>query len=267
MKNSQITRFVSLSLSLAAVMVLCSCATVPYTGRKQVMLYSVQEENQLGEEAWQEVQKQSKPTTNPQYQNVVTRVGQNISAVAEKPDFQWEYKVFQSNTPNAFCLPGGKVAVYSSIFQYMDNDAELAAVMGHEISHALARHSGERLSQDTMQSVGGTAITLATNQELYATAFGMVSDVGVILPYSRTQEYEADYLGLLLMAKAGYDPRAAVKFWEKFSKVSETSSFGEYFSTHPMSEKRIEELKKKMPEALELYNKCKVKRGVGMKFR
>jgi len=256
-------------LSLSLLILLPACSTVPYTGRSQLLMTSIADENSLGEQAWGEVLRKEKISKNKKFTNAVTRVGKNIAAVANRSDFNWEFKTFDSAQANAFCLPGGKVAVYTGIFQYAKNDAELATVMGHEIGHAIARHGGERMSQGVLQKLGATALNMATKEkyrEAAMIAYGVGSNIAVMLPYSRTQEYEADHIGIILMAKAGYDPKYAVKFWEKFSKASDTNSYTEYLSTHPMGEHRIEELKKLLPKAEQLYNKSKIKHGKGKTY-
>ena len=258
-----------LMLFLPCMLIFSACSTVPYTGRSQLLVTSVAEENNMGQQAWQEVKKKEKISKNRKYTSAVTRVGKNIAAVSDRPDFKWEFKTFDSEQANAFCLPGGKVAVYTAIFDYASNDAELAAVIGHEVGHAIARHGGERVSQGMFQKAGAEVVSATTGEkyrEMAMMAYGIGSNLGVMLPYSRTHEYEADHIGIMLMAKAGYDPRYAISFWQKFSKASDTNSFTEYLSTHPMGKHRIEELKKILPKAMDLYNKAKHKRGSGVKY-
>ncbi len=252
---------------LALVSVLTGCQTVPYTGRSQFVLTSESYENELGEEAWQQVNQEEKISTNVTYNQALNRVGKNIAKAADKPSYNWEFRVFDSNVPNAYCLPGGKIAVYTAIFQYMDNDGELAAVIGHEVSHALARHGGERMSQEMVQSAGAQVLSSSGAGTVAEIAYGVTTNIGGILPYSRVHEYEADKMGIILMAKAGYDPRCAVTFWQKFAAADSTSSVGEYFSTHPLGKKRIEELQKMLPEAMNYYNQAPVKLGVGTKYK
>jgi predicted Zn-dependent protease len=250
-----------LPLFLCSFLILFSaCSTVPYTGRSQLMMTSQAEENKMGQEAWRGVLQKEKISKNKKYTAAVKRVGKRIAAVSDRPDFKWEFKTFDSEQANAFCLPGGKVAVYTGIFNYISNDAELAAVMGHEVGHAIARHGGERVSQGMFQQAGAKGVAVAAGskyREMALMAYGIGSNLGVMLPYSRTHEYEADHIGIMLMAKAGYDPRNAITFWQKFSKASTTNSFTEYLSTHPMGEHRVEQLKKLLPEAMKLYRKAK----------
>lgn len=242
------------------------CQSVPYSGRSQFIVTGEASEMQMGEEAWQEMQKQTRVSKNKTYNDALNRVGKALAEVADKPEYNWEFKVFEMSEPNAFCLPGGKVAATTGIFPYFDNDAEMAAVVGHEIAHATARHAGERMSQNVVQAVGAAAVSIVTNQPGIQEAYGMVTNVGAILPYSRTHEYEADHLGLIYMAKAGYDPQAALTFWEKFGKLSQTGSLAEFFSTHPDGEKRLNELKQLMPVAMQYYQQARIKRGLGESY-
>ena len=236
-----------------------ACSTVPYTGRSQLMMISQNEENKMGRTAWQEIKRKERLTKNQKYSSAVTRVGKDIASVSDHSDFRWEFKTFESEQANAFCLPGGKVAVYTGVFQYMSNDAELAAVMGHEVGHAIARHGGERVSQGMVQKGGAKVVSVtagAKYREMALMAYGIGSNYGVMLPYSRTHEYEADHIGIMLMAKAGYDPKYAISFWQKFSKASTTNSFTEYISTHPMGEHRVERLKQLLPRILHPFIRC-----------
>ncbi len=266
------TRLLYSSIVFSAV-VLASCQTAPYTGRSQFIVTSIEEENNMGDEAWREVSSQYKVSGDKKLKDALSRVGKNLAAVAERPDFAWEFKVFDSKDANAFCLPGGKIAVFSGLFDYLSNDAELAAVVGHEIGHAIARHGAERMSQSLVQQVGGqilqTALGAANSsyEQAWMVAYGGISGLGVILPYSRTQEYEADKIGVFLMAKAGYDPAASLSFWKKFSQISSQSSIGEFFSTHPMSTKRMQEMEALMPEARQYYANSQSKKGSGETYK
>ena len=245
------------------------CTSVPFTGRSQLMLTSPSEEAQLGEQAWKEVLSQNRVSDNSKYNIALKRIGANLAKVANKPDYKWEFIVFENAEPNAFCLPGGKVGVYSGLFQYTANDAELSAVVGHEIGHAIARHGGERMSQSAVQEIGAQAVATTLNGKSAGTvqaamvAYSAGTNLGVMLPYSRTHEYEADKLGLVYMAKAGYNPNAAITFWQKFGQLSQTGTVGEFFSTHPMSEKRIEEMKAYLPTALDMYRTAPNKKDLG----
>jgi predicted Zn-dependent protease len=177
--------------------------------------------------------------------------------------------MFDNTEPNAFCLPVGKVEVYSWLFQYTANDAELSSVVGHEIGHAIARHGGERMSQSAVQEIGAQAVATTLNGKSAGTiqaamvAYSAGTNLGVMLPYSRTHEYEADKLGLVYMAKAGYNPNAAISFWQKFGQLSQTGTVTEFFSTHPMSEKRVEEMRAYLPTAMDMYRTAPSKKELG----
>lgn len=266
----------SYSLSVAifamlAIILLGACASVPYTGRTQFIMTSHQEENDLGEQAWREILSSEKVSASPLYNNILKECGTYIARVAERPDFKWEFKVLENSQVNAFCLPGGKVAVYTGLLGACKNEAELAAVVGHEVGHAIARHGGERMTQQLVQQIGAKALqaglAASLKAEVWLVAYAGISTIGFILPYSRVHEYEADKIGMILMAKAGYDPRAAISFWQRFSEnESEIDKLTAYLSTHPVGSDRIEEMKKNLPESMQYYNNAPKKRGFGKNF-
>jgi predicted Zn-dependent protease len=200
---------------------------------------------------------------------MVQRVGQRIAAVSGRPDYQWEFKLFASPEQNALCLPGGKVAVYEGILPICQNEAGLAVVMSHEVAHALARHGGERMSQryviDGTQSLGSYVIEGRWPEQHAAImkAYGLGTQYGIVLPYSRSHESEADHIGLLLMARAGYDPSEAPRFWTRFGQSHAGSQPAEFLSTHPNDEHRAEALIKLMPEANQLYQAAVTRFGLG----
>lgn len=245
---------------------LCGCSSVPYTNRSQLLLTSESSENDLGKDAWQKMLNEGKISNNVKQNQALLRVGRNIAAVAGKPQYKWEFRVFINPQANAFCLPGGKVGVTNSLFDFTANDAELATVVGHEIGHAIARHGGERMSQGLLQQLGSQAVAYGTEEPMFVTAFGLISQVGAILPYSRVHEYEADYIGLMLMAKAGYYPRAAISFWKKFGQGGSDQRILELMSTHPMSKKRLDEMETLQKKAREYYDKAPRKHGFGEKL-
>jgi predicted Zn-dependent protease len=252
----------------------CALTTEPETGRRQFIITSPEMETNLGAEAWQDVRAKSDPSTNRVHIEAVQRVGANIKEVVSQYGFDWEFVALASDEANAFCLPGGKVAVYDGIFKAIGNDAELAAVVSHEIAHATARHGAERMSQAmAVQALGvGAALALgsmdvpAADREKWLLAYTGLSTVGVILPFSRVHESAADEIGLLYMARAGYDPQAAVSFWQKFADAKEGPGTPEFLSTHPSDATRIEDLQEKMPKAMQEYRAAPVKRGLGMVY-
>jgi len=246
------------------------CSTVPITGRSQLSLISASEINALSFQQYDEFLKQNKLSTDAEKTNMVKRIGLNIKSAVETyfaqhnlskelQGYAWEFNLVESPEVNAWCMPGGKVVVYTGILPVTQNETGLAVVMGHEIAHAIAQHGGERMSQGLLQQLGGVALSVAlqnepeTTQNLFMTAYGLGSTIGVILPYSRTHESEADRLGLIFMAMAGYDPNAAVDFWTRMSQSKGSASPPEFLSTHPSDKTRIADLKKHMPEALKYY--------------
>jgi metalloendopeptidase OMA1, mitochondrial len=239
------------------------CTTVPYTDRNQLILVSQNSENRIGKNEYTQFLNRSEVSFNRQYVDEVNRVGKRIAIAADKKDYEWKFAVVDSNEVNAFCLPGGKIVVYTGLFKYIKSDSDIATVFGHEVGHAIARHTGEAISRAYIESSLsiGINITLAVLglPGIFGAAYGAATQLGIELPYSRSQEYEADYIGLMLMAKAGYDPKKAIIFWEEFSKESQYGSVQEFFSTHPMGSKRVSDLKDALPAAEKLFIEYKKK--------
>jgi predicted Zn-dependent protease len=250
---------------------LCSCRSVPVTGRSQFLLTTESYENSLGAESYEEYKQEYPVSTNAEYNAALERCGNAIKAVANEvgdtSDFEWEFTVLDSEIQNAFCLPGGKVAVYSGIMDGMENEAELAFVVGHEIGHAIARHGGERMSRSIIQSLGAVLVSAIFENETIDAIYGTGTEIGVMLPYSRSNESEADMIGLILMARAGYDPSASYTFWKRFTNNAEGSSKLEsILSTHPCDSDRIKAMEENEPMAREEYNKAPTKYGFGKTF-
>jgi predicted Zn-dependent protease len=247
-----------LALTLAGGLLAGGCSTVPVTGRKQLTLISAGEEMQLGLASFEKMKAEVPISKDAVANALVRKVGQRIAAVAELPGAQWEFVVFDSKEANAFCLPGGKVGVYTGLLPITRDEAGLATVIGHEVAHAVARHGGERLSQEMLARTGGQVLGSAlsysdpTVQTLAGTAYSVGAQVGVLLPYSRKHESEADEIGLRYMARAGYDPEAAVGFWQRFAKYNRQSGGTSppwFLRTHPVDEQRIEQIKRWLPQA------------------
>jgi metalloendopeptidase OMA1, mitochondrial len=242
---------------LSPALVLCvfmtGCATVPYTNRKQFNYMPADQEMQMGLDAYTDVKKKNKISNDPQINALVQRVGKRIAAAADQPGWDWQFTVIDDpKTVNAFCLPGGKIAVYTGILPLTGDEAGLAVVMGHEVSHALAHHGAERMSDQTLMTVPLAVLLEGKSDEtksLAEQAFG----IGIALPFSRKQESEADHIGLILMAKAGYDPRSALPFWEKMAQQSQGNAPPAFLSDHPSDAQRIEKIKEELPEALAYY--------------
>ena len=240
-------------LAAISLFTLTSCTTSD-TGRHQLNLISKDQEMQLGFTAFDQMKKDIPISKNAEYNALVAKVGARIAeqAKAKLPDAKWEFVVFESKEANAFCLPGGKVGVYTGILPYTKNEEGLATVLGHEVAHASQHHGAERMSDAmALQTVAGTATGLVSEkyQAAAAVAFGYGQKAGE-LGFSRTHESEADHVGLLYMARAGYNPEESVKFWERFSAASKGQPEGsKWWRTHPLTADRIADLKKWMPEA------------------
>lgn len=221
------------------------CATTPVTNRSQFIMVSPDQEMRMGATAAQKVIQTSKISTDRVLQERIKRIGKKIAAVSGRDDYVWEFTVIDDPTPNAFCLPGGKVFFYIGILKITENDDQIATIMGHEIAHALARHGAERMSMQQASNIGAQALAIALNlptqyQNLYSQAYGITSQVGLVLPYSRKFEHEADQIGVYLMWAAGYDPTQALLFWEKMSRLSTAGKkTPPFLSTHPADEDRI----------------------------
>jgi predicted Zn-dependent protease len=238
-----------------------SCSTTPISGKKALLLTSPETENQQGDEAYKEILSKEKVITDTKESKMVETIGKRIAAVANEPTFKWEFKTIQSDTPNAFCLPGGKVAVYTGIFKYAKNEAGLATVMGHEIGHAIARHGGQRMTEAMATNValaGIAAIGLSNmepgKKDLVMAALGVGATIGIVLPFSRANETEADEIGLILMSRAGYDPKEAISFWDRFSNIGGKSPPA-FLSTHPPSAERRDNLQRLLPKGQIEYEK------------
>jgi predicted Zn-dependent protease len=262
-------RLVLLSAVTATLLFVSACATVPITGRKQLSLISDSEMNALSFQQYDQVIAESQLSTDPAATAMVKRVGANIQGAVEKyfrdngmskhlEGYVWEFNLIESDQVNAWCMPGGKVAFYTGILPICQDDTGVAVVMGHEIAHAIAEHGGERMSHQMALQMGGMALSEAIETQpeetkaLYMTAFGVGAQFGAMLPFSRKHESEADHMGLIFMAMAGYDPREAPNFWQRMSAGSGGAP-PEFMSTHPSDETRIRQLNERMPEALGYY--------------
>lgn len=236
------------------------CSTVPVTGRHQLTLISASQEMELGLSSFEQLKKETPINKDPALNAMVQRVGKQIARVAspDMPNATWEFVVFESQEANAFCLPGGKVGIYTGILPITKTEAGLATVIGHEVAHATARHGGERISQAMLMQTGGQVLSTAVSaadptwQSITQIAYGVGTKVGIELPHSRSQESEADHIGLIYMARAGYDPNEAVAFWQRFqSYTHQAGGTGgpSFLRTHPLDETRIRQLRELMPNA------------------
>ncbi len=237
--------------ALAALGLLAACQAAPITGRNQLIVLPKSQDAQMGLEAYQQILSESEISKDPALNRRVQEVGRRIAAASPHPEWDWQFTVIENDEPNAFALPGGKVGVNTGLFQVAKNDDQLAAVMGHEVAHAIARHGAERMSQQVLMQAGLAGLGIATDQTTAGLA-AQAATLVITLPYSRTQEAEADHIGLIYMAEAGYDPRQAIELWQNFE------SFGgnrppEFLSTHPAPGSRIQNLQSLLPEAMPIY--------------
>jgi predicted Zn-dependent protease len=246
----------------AALCCLTGCETVPITGRQQINFVDASTEAQLGAKSFTEVKQQHQVSHDAAANAMVQRVGRRIAA-ASGLQTDWEFIVLDEPEINAFALPGGKVVVYRGILPVAQNDAGLAAVLGHEIGHVLAHHAGERISRSTLVQAGTGVLSAAVGggdpatQQTVGALLGAGATFGLELPFSREQEYEADHIGLVLMARAGYDPREAIVFWQRMQVKAGAGQPPEFFSDHPSDVNRISRLETLMPEAQRYYRSAR----------
>ncbi len=249
-----------------------SCTTVPVTGRKQLSLVSNSEILPMSFSSYKSVLDSAKLSTNKQQTEMIKRVGARIQKSVEEymaqnnwssqlNGYAWEFNLIEDDIVNAWCMPGGKVVFYTGIMPICQDETGVAVVMGHEVAHAVANHGAERMSQGLIQQMGGEALNVALaskpdeTRALYHTAYGVASNYGAMLPFSRLHESEADKMGLIFMAMAGYNPEEAPKFWDRMAKNSGGGAPPEFMSTHPSHETRIMDLNSQIPEAMKYYKK------------
>ena len=244
---------------LLVLLLVVACSTVPYTKRSQLMLVSEGTVDNLGAQAYQQVLSQERISHAPEAVHAVTKVGERIAKAANQPKYQWQFTIIDDpKQANAFALPGGKVAVYTGLFPVAQNTAGLAAVVGHEVGHVLAHHAAERMSQGLLLQLGASGLSAALGAQDPATrdavmqALGLGAQYGVLLPFGRAQESEADRIGLILMAQAGYDPHAALDLWRRFD-ASGKDAPPEFLSTHPSYNTREQNISSWLPEAMRYY--------------
>ncbi|MBW2021063.1 MAG: M48 family metallopeptidase [Deltaproteobacteria bacterium] len=265
-------RFIGLFLIIPFL--LLSCSTVPVTGRKQFNVIPNATILSMSFQHYDEFLKSHKISTNKAQTELVKRVGHRIQKAVEQyfaennmshelKHYAWEFNLVESSEVNAWCMPGGKVVVYTGILPITKDEAGLAVVMGHEIAHAVAKHGNERMSQALAVQMSGMALSTALAQkpektrQLWMSVFGLGAQFGVMLPYSRLHENEADHLGLIFMAMAGYDPNHAVKFWERMAQEKGGQAPPEFLSTHPSDKTRIRRIKALIPEVMPYYKRSR----------
>jgi predicted Zn-dependent protease len=263
--NNRFARCTTLALSL--VLIAVACSTVPITGRRSLNIVPASTINSMASGQYQEFLGAHKLSDNAQQTAMVKRAGAKIQSAVEEfyadnnlssqlAGYQWEFNLVEDSLVNAWCMPGGKVVFYTGILPICEDETGIAVVMGHEIAHAIANHGNERMSQGLLVQLGGMAISEALKekpeetQALFLTAYGLGANIGVLLPYSRLHESEADRLGLIFMTMAGYDPNAAVQFWQRMSD-GKSGAPPEFLSTHPSDQTRIRNLQSLIPEAMQ----------------
>lgn len=250
--------------------ILVQCSTVPITGRKQLNLIPASQMQSLSYQQYGDFIKSNKISKDQNATAMVKRVGVRIQKAVEQymaqnnmssslDGYNWEFNLVDDPQVNAWCMPGGKVVVYTGILPITKDETGLAVVLGHEIAHAVAQHGDERMSQGLITQMGGMALQKAIEtkpaetQQIFMTAFGLGTQVGFLLPYSRLQESEADHLGLIFMAMAGYDPNLAIPFWQRMSSMNTGQKPPEFLSDHPADATRIQDIEKELPEAIKYY--------------
>jgi predicted Zn-dependent protease len=260
-----------LTVIIFALLFIVSCSTVPVTGRRQLNIVPESTINSMSFQQYDEVLKTSKLSNDQAKVQMLKRVGKRIENAATKymtdngmagalSGYKWDFNLIDNDSiVNAWCMPGGKVAFYTGILPITRDENGMAVVMGHEVAHAIANHGAERMSQGLLAQLGGMALSEAIKnkpeetQNLFLTAYGVGAQVGVLLPYSRLQESEADKMGLIFMAMAGYNPQTAVDFWQRMANMKQGSAPPEFLSTHPSDQTRIQKIQSLLPEAMKYY--------------
>jgi len=259
------------SMLVVLLISLSACSTVPITGRSQLNLIPGSSMMSMSLQQYDQFLKEHKVSTDQVQTATVKRVGANIQQAVERyfassglsqhlSDYKWEFNLVEDKQVNAWCMPGGKVVVYTGILPVAKGDAGLAVIMGHEIAHAIAEHGNERMSQGLLAQMGGVALSTALNtqtaatQQLWMSVYGVGAQYGAIMPYGRLQESEADHLGLIFMTMAGYDPNVAISFWERMSSQKGGKAPPEFLSTHPADATRIANIRRLVPEVIRNYS-------------
>ena len=247
-------RLVWKAVAFGAALGLAACQTAPISGRNQLILFSAEREVALGADAYRQIIDEKEISSDPELTRRMNEVGRRIAEASDQSGLSWEFTLFEDDTANAFALPGGKVGVNTGLFDVAMNDAQLATVLAHEIGHVIARHSSERMSRRLLVQGGLAAIglSLGDGSQAYVQLASQAATLGVVLPFTREQEGEADRIGLIYMARAGYDPRQAIDLWRNFESA-DSERPPEFLSTHPTPGTRIQLLQQYMPEALAIY--------------
>ena len=264
-------KYYKIIILLIILLIITTCSRVLISNRRQLNLISNSSMLQMSFDQYGQFLEENVISTDKEKTNMVKHVGKNIQKAVEQYfiennledeliNYEWEFNLIESKEINAWCMPGGKVVFYTGILPLTKDENGLAVVMGHEIAHAIAKHGNERMSQGLMAQVGGVALALAVRerpeqtQQLWMDAFGAGAQLGVLLPFSRVHESEADHLGLIFMSMAGYNPNHAVSFWQRMSEMKGGQATPEFISTHPSDKNRIAQIEKLLPEVVIYYN-------------
>ncbi|MCI1720663.1 MAG: M48 family metallopeptidase [Bacteroidales bacterium] len=268
--------FKTISIAIVAILFANSCGTVAVTGRKQLMLVSDEDVLSLSNKSYKEYMDTAKVSTDKKNTEMVVRVGTRLANAVEEylkanglesecKNFAWEFHLVQDKEANAFCMPGGKIVVNEGLLPITQTESALAVVLGHEIAHAVAKHSAERMSHQILTNYGASALGVilsgqsAATQAVSQAVYGLGANYGVMMPFSRKDESEADHMGLIFAAMAGYDPQVAVPFWQRMQAAG--TKVPEFFSDHPSDANRIAQIQKELPEAMKYYNAYKASAG------
>jgi predicted Zn-dependent protease len=256
---------------LLSGLVIYACTTTPVSNRSTLILIPKSQEVLLGKQSYNQILKKEKKSEDTQLNQIVQRVGQRIISVSDMPTLEWEITLIESDQKNAFALPGGKIAIYTGILSVAKNEAGLATVMSHEIAHVIARHGAQRMTRQMLLQgamIGaGLSMKNSKQRNIVLSALGVGVLYGFTLPFSRLHESEADQIGLIYMAKAGYDPNEAINFWQRFSQIKGGKGPPEWASTHPADVTRMQGLRSYLSRAKYDYQNVKVKHGLGQSFR
>ena len=260
-------RFLFIFLS---ALLITACATTPVSNRSALILIPKSQEVALGKQSYNQILEKEKESEDEELNRIVQRVAKRITAVSDMPKLDWEVKLIESDQKNAFALPGGKIAIYTGILEVAKNEAGLATVMSHEIAHVIARHGAQRMTQQMLLQGAmlgaGLSMDNSKHRNLILSALGVGVLYGFTLPFSRSHESEADQIGLIYMAKAGYDPHEALNFWQRFSKIKGDNGPPEWASTHPADATRMQGLRGYLSRAKYSYQNLNVKYGLGETF-
>ncbi|MBT3514767.1 MAG: M48 family metallopeptidase [Nitrospina sp.] len=258
-------------LTFFFLVTIAACVTTPISNKSAFIMIPIQQEISLGKQAYNQILQEEEDSSDRETTNLVKQIGLRISKVSAMPNLNWEFHLIESEQQNAFALPGGKVAVYTGLLPVAMNEAGLATVMSHEIAHVIARHGAQRMSRQLLLTAGlmATSISLKNTRQkkMIMAALGVGIVYGLSLPFSRSNEAEADQIGLTYMARAGYDPNEAVRFWKRFADVKGGKKAPEFLSTHPADQTRIALINRYLTRARIDYNALKVRHGLGETIR